>query len=267
MSSTTTTTRTTTSTIPVMTADTPHIIEQKGSLILRPMLPRDSEAYLRIIDTAFNTTMTAMFFPNGKTDADMDWSRKSLHNSMTRDAHYIKHLVCIDTSSSPLASDLARLSPSEAAQSKSEGRIAGVSVWKIYPKDRSKAELDAESALSNEAGLPPTGNEEAFGGFFGAIKSCKEKYLKGKAHVLLNILATDPEYHRRGIGGMHLRWGLAEADRLNVVAYLEGSDDGVPLYERYGFEGKERLPFDSKKFVAKGMEHLIMIRPAKEDRS
>ncbi|KAF2221101.1 hypothetical protein BDZ85DRAFT_185851, partial [Elsinoe ampelina] len=89
------------------------------------------------------------------------------------------------------------------------------------------------------------------------------KYLNGKAHVLLNILATDPEYHRRGIGGMHLRWGLAEADKLNVVAYLEGSDDGVPLYQRYGFEGKERLPFDSKKFVAQGMEHLIMIRPAK----
>ncbi|PSK55329.1 hypothetical protein B9Z65_2718 [Elsinoe australis] len=266
MSSTTTTTTSPPTTIPIMSASSPTVIERKGPLLLRPMLARDSEAYLRIVDTAFSETMTRMFFPNGKTEADVAWSRQNLYKHLTRDAHYIKHLVCIDTSTPPPESDLAHLSPSDAALSRNEGRIAGVSVWKIYPHDRTQAELDAEAKLNNEAGLPPTGDAKVFEAFFGAIKECKRVHLPdGQAHVLLNILATDPEYHRRGIGGMHLRWGLGEADRLGVVGYLEGSDDGVPLYERYGFVGRERLPFDALEFgMGRKVDHLIMVRPKKE---
>ncbi|PNS19018.1 Valine--tRNA ligase, mitochondrial 1 [Sphaceloma murrayae] len=239
-------------------------IERKGPLLLRPMLPRDSEAYLRIVDHAFQDTMTALFFPNGKTPADEDWSRQALHRAMTRDAHFTTHLVCIDTSSPPLPSDIARLSASDAADAKAEGRVAGISVWKIHPRQRTQAELDEEAQRSEEGGLPPTARQEVLDAFFGAIKRCKSKWLPdGQAHVLLHLLGTDPEYHRRGIGGMHLRWGLGEADRLGVVGYLEGTEDGVPLYQRYGFEGREMMPFDHEALGTREVRCLIMIRPAK----
>jgi GNAT superfamily N-acetyltransferase len=101
--------------------------------------------------------------------------------------------------------------------------------------------------------------------FFGSILKARKEHLGGRAHALLHILATRPEHHRRGVGAMHLKHGLAQADELSLPAWLEGSPKGRPLYQRYGFEVVADLEFDAAAFGAKDdLQHVLMLRPAKE---
>lgn len=51
----------------------------------------------------------------------------------------------------------------------------------------------------------------------------------------LDILAVDPEYQRRGVGGALVGWGVREADELGVGAVVESSIPGRGLYEKNGF--------------------------------
>ena len=63
-------------------------------------------------------------------------------------------------------------------------------------------------------------------------------------HVDVEILATLPEYQRMGAGRLLMEAVCAEADRLGLPAYLEGSQEGRRLYEAAGFVGKEDLWID-----------------------
>jgi len=101
--------------------------------------------------------------------------------------------------------------------------------------------------------------------FYTAIKSCKDSYLPNDTpHVLLHFMGTDPEYNGRGVASMHLKWGLEQADRLGVLTYLEATDEGRGLYEKYGFEKMMRLPFDGREWGCdEELRHVIMIRPVK----
>ncbi|UKZ83089.1 hypothetical protein TrVFT333_010891 [Trichoderma virens FT-333] len=62
------------------------------------------------------------------------------------------------------------------------------------------------------------------------------------------LLHTDPDHQRRGAGGKCLQWGTSEADRLGLVSYLEASEEGRPLYEKYGFKEVDRIVVDLTKW-------------------
>ncbi|GAM82345.1 hypothetical protein ANO11243_003240 [Dothideomycetidae sp. 11243] len=260
---TTTTTATATSRLPYLAVESP-ILARKGAYILRRMLPRDVIPYERIMDAAFADSMNTMFYPTGKTPADDAYNHEMLIKHMTRDAHYMTYLAVIDTSTAPPDSDLQKMTPDDRAAAKAEGRMAGHSAWKIHPRDRDQAELDAIAADAERDGYPPSSHRTLLDDFYAALGDAKKRYLGRKAHVLLHLLATDPDYHRRGIGGMQIKWGLEETDRLGVMSYLEASEEGKALYERYGFRQVEKLDFDCTKHIG-GEEviHTIMIRPAK----
>jgi GNAT superfamily N-acetyltransferase len=58
----------------------------------------------------------------------------------------------------------------------------------------------------------------------------------------LQLLVTDPEHQRQGIGGSLLEGVLSECDRDGVAAYLETQkQDNVVYYRRFGFELAETL--------------------------
>jgi len=62
-------------------------------------------------------------------------------------------------------------------------------------------------------------------------------YVRGEPEGLILSMWTDPEHRRRGLGrrivDAILAWGRANG----VTRFtLHASDDGRPLYERYGFE-------------------------------
>jgi GNAT superfamily N-acetyltransferase len=57
----------------------------------------------------------------------------------------------------------------------------------------------------------------------------------GKKQMHLWLLATHPDYRRRGAGTMLCRWGLDKVNARGWVATVLGSPMGTPLYESLGF--------------------------------
>jgi hypothetical protein len=47
-------------------------------------------------------------------------------------------------------------------------------------------------------------------------------------------------------------WGIQQADEAGLETYLEASEMGRPLYERYGFEVVRDMPFDMGKYGKEG---------------
>ena len=65
-------------------------------------------------------------------------------------------------------------------------------------------------------------------------------------HWFLEQCAVSPNWQRRGIGEKLLRWGMETARRENVPCGLESSRAGFGLYQRLGFDVKERKRFNDK---------------------
>jgi ribosomal protein S18 acetylase RimI-like enzyme len=78
----------------------------------------------------------------------------------------------------------------------------------------------------------------------------------------LEILATLPAYQRQGIGKQLLRHGLLEAEKRDLLAWLEASVNGYPLYRSVGFEDVVDLQMDLSKYGSKGIVKTVcMMRP------
>lgn len=70
-------------------------------------------------------------------------------------------------------------------------------------------------------------------------------------HWYLWLLAVDPPFQGKGLGGTLLRSRLQEADRAALACYLEtAKESNVSLYQRFGFEVRreERLGRDGPRF-------------------
>ena len=57
----------------------------------------------------------------------------------------------------------------------------------------------------------------------------------------LSFIGTDPSHQRRGAASLLLQWGLMHCEKDNVPAYLEGTVDAGPLYERHGFQAAKTI--------------------------
>ena len=217
-------------------------------LQLLPMEESDLSIYQDVCWEAFKDDLMGLMYPNGYTPAAREWGLRTNLEQWRGHPDKIKMMKVIDT-------DLPQDGPF--------GKIVGVAVWKFYPKDRTEEELEAEKIEHDEMGLPPDANVPLLEEFFGNIAKCKKEIMGGNANVLLSMLATLPAHHRRGIGAMHLRFGLEEADKLGLPAYLEASPMGKPLYMRMGFEEVREFPFDAKKWGGeRDLPHTSLRRPA-----
>ncbi|KAE9577267.1 hypothetical protein CGCF415_v001176 [Colletotrichum fructicola] len=65
-----------------------------------------------------------------------------------------------------------------------------------------------------------------------------------RPHAFLNILFTIPEYRRRGAASLVMDWGVGRADCVGLDVYIEASEGGKPLYEKYGFEAIEESYYE-----------------------
>ena len=219
-------------------------------LQLLPMEERDLDVYQAICWDAFKDDFMALMYPNGYTKEAREWSKDNYIEDWRADPKKVRMMKVIDT-------DLS-------ADDKNH-QIIGVANWKFFLKDRSDEELEADKKKSEERGFSPDCDEKVMEAFFGTVAEYKQKHLGGRAHVLLNLLATHPEHHRRGIGAMHLKWGNEQAEKLGLPCYLEASPKGKPLYLRYGYEVVSDLPFDSRAWGhPKDLPHVCMLRPVKE---
>jgi predicted GNAT family N-acyltransferase len=62
-------------------------------------------------------------------------------------------------------------------------------------------------------------------------------------------LVTHPASRGKGAAGLLIRWGIEQAEKDWVPAYLEAGVMGRPIYERYGFvQMGDLLEVDLKDF-------------------
>ncbi|KAI1334746.1 putative GNAT family acetyltransferase [Xylariaceae sp. FL0016] len=96
----------------------------------------------------------------------------------------------------------------------------------------------------------PGCNVEACEMLFGGIAKKRERLMGERPYAYLRLLQTDPEHQRRGAGRMLVEWGIEEAKKLGLVAYLESSPEGHEMYKKCGFRDLELTELDMSKWGA-----------------
>jgi GNAT superfamily N-acetyltransferase len=77
---------------------------------------------------------------------------------------------------------------------------------------------------------------------------------------VLDQVKTLPEHHRKGAGTALLRWGVELADREGLPIRLEATPYGLGLYEKFGFETKEKVELDLRPWGGTSYTFTIMLR-------
>ncbi|KAM3534237.1 hypothetical protein MY4038_002477 [Beauveria bassiana] len=107
----------------------------------------------------------------------------------------------------------------------------------------------------------PGSNPEACEQFFGGMTREWNERMGNKPHLYLKLLHTDPAYQRRGAASMLLQYFADEADKHGLESYLEASDEGRPLYEKFGYETVQVLVTDFSKWGGPDkVENCLMLR-------
>lgn len=53
--------------------------------------------------------------------------------------------------------------------------------------------------------------------------------------IVLALLVTSSDHRRLGAGSRLVRWGTQKSEELDLIAYLQASEQGRRLYQRHGF--------------------------------
>jgi GNAT superfamily N-acetyltransferase len=135
-------------------------------------------------------------------------------------------------------------------------KMIAVAYWSVQKEERTPEEV--EKGLQLRPPFPEQNRPATIEFMDGIFKSRRE--WGTKPHVMLESLITLPEHHRRGAGSLLLKWGVGEADNLRIIAYLEGSKAGVPLYTKFGFEPIKTIEFDAIKYGGKEKDvHVVCL--------
>ena len=142
------------------------------------------------------------------------------------------------------------------------GQLIAYGYWNINLKARTEAEMDK---MLTTPPPPPTAVVAAWNDFFAWFREVRGETLGPQPAAFLNVLTTHPDHFRRGAGTMLVKYGCDIADENGIRAYLEASDKGRPLYERFGFKKLMTRNWDVTKYGGEGVENCtVMERPAKD---
>lgn len=220
-------------------------------LEIHPLTPDDLEAWVRVHYLAFHNTPVSCMWLGEPTPASFSTTAKSRGSELLSGNPTAYYYKVIDT-------DLPQaFNPGEWTNQPGKcatGNIVSVAKWHIYESERSEAEVKGEFTL------PAPFEEEcrlARDKFMVGIYDSRWELMGTKPHVILESLVTHPDHHRRGAGGMLVKWGNQRADELGLVSYLEGSRDGRALYERYGFNEVRGIRCDLREFGGEVDVHTV----------
>lgn len=222
-------------------------------LELVPWSDADFDHYPELTWQAFQHDLMGVLYPNGFSPLDREITAKDKRVSQRKHAQESIWMKVIDTDL-PASDEL--------------GGMVSAAHWHFYTRERSTAELDAESKndAEDEEETPPGLNRAFADQFFADIEKYRRDIMGGQPYILLHMLVVRPSHQRRGIGSMHLTWGAEQADKLGgLPLYLESSPMGRRLYERHGFEQVCELPSDARAHGhEKDLPHVCMLRPGKK---
>ncbi|KAI9652989.1 MAG: hypothetical protein M1821_007742 [Bathelium mastoideum] len=206
------------------------------ALELSPMTEADLPTYTNIDLAAFaDHPLTAVLWPHGRSPTDQAHLTARTRQTFLSDptAHLLK------------------------VTDPGTGTIIAVAEWHRCParddddqpsSNKANNEPSSTPKPSGEDPMPtewaPGANVRAKEFFIGTFHRTHAEVMRGRAHWLLSVLVTRPEAQGRGAGGMLVRWGVERADEEAWPCYLEASERGKPLYERFGFRGVKSMEMD-----------------------
>ncbi|KAE8413830.1 hypothetical protein BDV36DRAFT_299612 [Aspergillus pseudocaelatus] len=77
----------------------------------------------------------------------------------------------------------------------------------------------------------------------------------------LSYIATSPEHERRGTASMLVKWGVEQAKKDGMLAALESTKNGWPLYERLGFKAEGSITMELEEMGVLYEEMCFVWRP------
>ncbi|EMD97305.1 hypothetical protein COCC4DRAFT_140314 [Bipolaris maydis ATCC 48331] len=207
--------------------------------------PSEAEQYMRIRHEVFRNTVNHMLYPRGEpSQATLSKVTESIRTGIADGVLFLK---CVDASTGEM--------------------IAGAR-WRYVKPQQEGAALRTWEEVDADLKLPEPYEEsdpEMWNEVFSVMNANKREVLGQKPCYVLDTLVTLPQHERRGAGGMLVRWGCERADEAGVVAFLEASPAGAPLYARFGFQRVKEVSFDLRKWGGTTtLDLTLMVRPAKE---
>ncbi|KAF1973350.1 acyl-CoA N-acyltransferase [Bimuria novae-zelandiae CBS 107.79] len=216
-----------------------------NNLTVSLLKPDEAEQYMRIRHAAFKHDVNKILYFNQPepSQATLDHVTRDIADGIAEGIFYLK---CVDTTTNEI--------------------IAGARWRYVRPNDTNSTARTWEE-VNAELTIPEPYTEshpEVWHAFYKLFNETKKKQMGTRPYWVLDTLVTHPDHHRRGAGGMLLKWGCAKADEAGTEAYLEASEMGEPLYQRYRYEPVEKIALDLRRWG--GEEEIrwtVMIRPAK----
>ncbi|KAF1916048.1 hypothetical protein BDU57DRAFT_538384 [Ampelomyces quisqualis] len=219
------------------------------NLQVSPLLPSESEQYMRIRHSVFKTTINKIIYSRGEpSQATLDRVIEDIRGSIVNKG--IFYLKCVDIST---------------------GEIIAGARWRyvkpLTPGATERTWEEVEAAFNDRIQPYEETEPEILTALFDLFNKYKRDNLGTKPYYCLDTLVTLPQHERRGAGSMLVRWGCERADEAGVQAYLEASLMGAPMYARHGFVGKEEMELDLRKWPGGEVHKFIpMRRPTKDER-
>ncbi|KAF7937061.1 hypothetical protein BELL_0092g00120 [Botrytis elliptica] len=112
------------------------------------------------------------------------------------------------------------------------GKLIGAANW-IYFEGIADTVNNADPVVA--LWWPEGIGREYANNFIRQIEAHKYYLHCNRPYLLLNIAFTIPEFRRKGAMKLVMDWGVERADELGVDAYVEATETGRLLYEKYGF--------------------------------
>jgi GNAT superfamily N-acetyltransferase len=114
--------------------------------------------------------------------------------------------------------------------------IAACAYWLVFDKPRSPENAYRANALMSATWIPEGEQRERALKFVQPASVKRAQWTVGRPHAILMYMATDPAWRRKGAATACVQWGLDLCKELGIMAYLEASPAGAPVYKRLGFE-------------------------------
>lgn len=199
--------------------------EHYPDLRLTPVTSNDIPALVRIHKAAFETDQFCKFMLYGR-DKNTHQIRltKSLASSMSDQAAQV--IQALDNATGQVLGWACWVKKGEKAVSQDPEPS-------IPQQDVTQAKMPA---VKEPMSAPMSARQKMVGRMLGDEIKQQESHMKG-VYMVLQRLATDPEFQRRGVGSKLVKWGLDRADAEGLPCWLHVSDSDVAcrLYEAAGF--------------------------------
>jgi GNAT superfamily N-acetyltransferase len=207
---------------------------------VEPLIDVEYEEYTRLQYAAFRSSggISSFIFP---TETPVDAMHAIIEKGQrkmreTSNAHY------------------AKVTDSGSAQ------LLAIAHWKVFDRERT---IEEQQAFEKTRSPLPGVNHLAWNDYYGHVQQSRQK-LGTRPCLTVHIFATHPAHRRKGHGAMLLQHILTQADEYRLEVYLEASEEGKLLYEKFGFQLISEKDFHLEKYGGFGTDrNTIMIRPAK----